>query len=229
MKRFALIAILLLAAHPAKALVIDHLDRGAWNERGGYDGSKNALIGNLAPGVPTGIKRAFSLFRLTGFSGTATGAVLRLELEGYNSIDPTLEFTVYDVDAVNIPSLTDTALSNTLGGIDLFTDLGTGTAYGTATVSAADVGSFLDITLSAAAVADINASIEEQSFVAFGLSIEDAESASNPEVLAFGSHGLGDFTHQLIIEEEVVQVPAPATLSFFALALAGIGFQRRKK
>src|SRR6185295_13537336 len=72
-------------------------------------------------------------------------------LHGYVSPDPTEELIIYDVS-----SPAADVISNA-GGIAAFQDLGSGTVYGSITVSAADNGKVVEIPIGPAALADLNA------------------------------------------------------------------------
>jgi hypothetical protein len=109
---------------------------GFYNQAATYNSNNNHAIGYYT-GQPPGELRNFFVFNLTGFSGKITSAKLRAYNSGnpigYSSPHGSETFTIFDV-STPVPSLT--ALT---GGVAAFTDLGSGTALGSVTVTAASL------------------------------------------------------------------------------------------
>ena len=104
-------------------------------------------------GVP--FFRDYFVFDLSEFSKNIVSATLCLEMpsNGYSSPDPSETYQLNDF----VGDIT--ALSNGVGGVPAFDDLGTGEVYGSRSISAADNGTLVMIDLNEAAVADMNAAL----------------------------------------------------------------------
>jgi hypothetical protein len=92
--------------------------------------------------------RAYFVFPIPNFTGTVSSVTLKLEIERYDSPDASEWINIYDVST---PIATLTQLWNT--GQDwssVFTDLGSGTQYGTFTVDTNAVGTVKTATLTPA-------------------------------------------------------------------------------
>ncbi len=168
---------------------------GFWSPLG-YADQSGSLAGTAGPkelaSGPGGIggmfsNRAYVSFDLTGQSDPITAATLRIKLTSYNSVGPgsfqggnwtgasntSESFGIFDVSTTQA-ALT-AAYTNPGGpigtpnpaGLTIWQDLGGGTQFGSFSASAAAVGSFIDITLSSAAIAALNASLG--STISFGL------------------------------------------------------------
>ncbi len=132
-----------------------------WTDSGWWDntGSHTAANKNYVTGQIGGTQyRSFFVFDLTNTLENIVGARLRLFNPtnppgfGYQSPDPTETYTMYDV-STPIPQLR----ANGSGQVGIFNDLGSGTEYGSQTVSSADNGRIVTIDLNAAAIAYLNA------------------------------------------------------------------------
>jgi hypothetical protein len=133
------------------SLTVDAADSGWWDSTGSHDASNdNFIVGTLGTQY-----RDFFVFDLSAVSLPIVGAQLRLfqQSGAYGSLDPTETYTVFDV-TTPIPDLGASGSGQTA----IFDDLGTGASFGSTTVSAADNGGFVSVTLNAAALASLNAS-----------------------------------------------------------------------
>ena len=100
----AILSMLVLTSCPAEAgLIIDASAKGWYSSDGiHHDWNTNTLTGAVPDyywsGQPFYAEfRSFFLFDLTSVFGAITDAVLKLELEAYDSRDQFESFTVYDV------------------------------------------------------------------------------------------------------------------------------------
>jgi len=136
--------------------IIDAADSGWLQSNGVHTTTNNNYIVGIA-GVES---RNYATFTLAATTPAIIGAELRLfnPPTGYNSADPTETYSLFDVTAT-AAALDVTRIAGDATGIGIFSDLGSGTVYGTRVVSAADNNSTVAITLNAAAVAALNAAI----------------------------------------------------------------------
>ena len=140
---------------------------------GTYDQNGGLVSGNYLAGVcgrsdgcagDDLTRRDFFVFQLTGLRATVTGATLSLYNPdvsidpgtgtplpaGYISTLPALGYAAFDVTSALDPVTGASAAANVYG------DLGGGVFYGAKTVTAADDGQFVTLSLNTAAVAAIN-------------------------------------------------------------------------
>lgn len=121
-----------------------------WIHSSGFQipGNTNYLVGYAGNEY-----RDFFVFNLSGVSGNIFGATLRINVAGYESMDPfeTVEF--YDV-TTPVSTLADGS-----GGPAAYADLGTGTFYGSVTITGADGYQTIDIPLNAEGVAAVRSAL----------------------------------------------------------------------
>jgi hypothetical protein len=163
----------------------------------------------------------FFTFDLSGINGAITGATLRLfnPAGGFDG-DPGT-YTLYDV-------FTSAAVLNTSHSgaspedVAIYNDLGSGTVYGTVTVSALDNGTLISINLNAAAIAALNSANN-------GLfSIGGALRGSEARIFA-NSDGLG-LTKELVVQtNDSGPIPEPMTLVLFGTGLAACAAKLRRR
>ena len=133
--------------------VIDANDRGWYNASGTHNpNNNNTFTGDYR----SSNYRSYFRFSIPAGITCVASAVLELELENYYGDGSAHSANIFDVDPANVPLL-DT--SNGSGnGVAIYTDLGTGLAYGSqGGLTSADVGSILNFTLPAGALTNIAA------------------------------------------------------------------------
>ena len=172
-------------------VTLNAVNSGWWDGSGSHNsGNQNYLVGQYSGGL--GQYRDYVVFDLSGITQTIVGAQLILSnpVGGYLSGDPSEHFSLFDV-STSVPNL-EAAGS---GQIAIFTDLGTGAAYGSRDVSAADNGRQVNTTLNSTAINSLNGSRGLQ--FAFGGAITSI-SGSGPNEAIFGGTG-GSDTRQLVL------------------------------
>ncbi|HKQ50422.1 MAG TPA: S8 family serine peptidase [Phycisphaerae bacterium] len=177
-------------AAPARGgtTVLDAVQRGWWMNDGFHDSTNNNTFTGQDGGGADIFNSYFS-FDLSGV-GTVASATLRLELENYYGPDPSESVTVHDVST---PAATLEASGT---NVAIFNDLQTGSVYATFTARASDVGTILDIPLSAAAINDINAA---GGYFSVGLHCDQITLPSGDEGVRF-SQSDEPRVHQLVLE-----------------------------
>lgn len=174
-------------------------------------------------------RRSFFVFDLSSVSGTVNSARLRLynpqvnQLLGYVSPDPTETLNIYDVAA------SAAAVTGGTAGVGGFADLGSGTLFGSRSVSAADNGTVVEIILNASAVAALDSS---SGLFLFGGALGTLSGAANEYVFGFSTVSfVPDDVRELVLEvtpDQGTLVPEPSTIQVAVLALlarraAGLG------
>lgn len=162
--------------------------RGWYNSLGTHDSSNG---GTICGKQDDNKYRSYFTFDLGGVSGTAVGAVLRLEIVAYNSIRQSESFNVYHVETD-----TTTLEASGSGDMTIYDDLADGVLYAQkVTVSPDDVGSVINIHLTAAALAQINASMGARFAVGVG---DVAYTLDESDAIIF-SLASETRTHQLVL------------------------------
>lgn len=211
----------------AHAQNVDATDRGWYSAATHFSNNDNYLVGG-------GVNEVHNWFLFAipapAVGQAYTGATLRLFnpmpvppgfLGGYQSPDPTETYSVTNFTG----SFSDLVADNGNGNnASIYNDLGTGADYGSVVVSSADNGTFVTVTLSAAALADINAAAGQPltsggNFALGGfISTTDGESRTIEQV--FGISGGGNLSDtQLVLTQSVVGAAAAPEPGTFALTL----------
>lgn len=211
-------------------------------------------IGGVVVGSRAYVTFDLSALNLSALSEQVTGATLQIMTSDYTSqgpggtappfttiSNPTELFSIYDV---NTPySALQTPFTNSCGcfpptsnaaGLAAYADLGSGNVYGTFEASETNVGTPIDIALSAQAVADINA--QQAGGFAVGITFTDTEFQGflglfgAPLVQQTIDLEQVDADQQLILTTALV-TPEAATwlLSFVGLAVMAAGRKVRSE
>jgi hypothetical protein len=195
----ALFAFVMCCCPFATAQTVVFTDRGQYSNTGFH----NPTNPNYVVGDGFGNEfRNFFVFDLSSVVQPIASAKLALFVPsaqtgpGYNSADPSENYELHDV-TTSLATLTGGT-----GGVAAFTDLGGGVVYGSRTMTAADQGTVVEITLNAAAIAQLDAAT---GLIGIGGSLTTLDGVPNAE-FTFGSSGsVGD-----ISELRLTLVPEPS-------------------
>ena len=234
----------------AGAATLQSIDTGAYVDLGFHTPSSSNFTtgftrfeftdpdGNTLQGELT--FRSFFVFDISGLGGPVTAATLTLPASSaacdgstlestgcYRSDDASETVAFYDV------TTTLSHLTGGSGGTAAFDDLGSGTSYGSATVSgeADDPMPEVSVTLGAEAVADLNAAIGAgQSGFAIGAalsSIVDPGGLGAQELWAFSA--TDEPTQAQLVLHGPPQIPLPASLPLLAAVVGASGIVLRRR
>jgi PEP-CTERM motif-containing protein len=229
----SLIAVLTLCGMTsASALVITvgFTEAGWYNQDGFHDQTNPSYIaGEIV--VPNdgsftdGFFNDFFTFNLPAISDLIVGAQLRIFNPVFFSGDPTETLGIFDV------STPAAALGpSTSGAVGVFTDLGSGTSYGSQVVSAADDGMYVIIDLNQAALDALNAA--GPGLFAFGGALTTLNSSPATEFVFAGTENPLSRDAQLILTTRPDDGAAPEPSSLLLLAAgvaAALRAGRRKR
>jgi subtilisin family serine protease len=165
----------------SREVVVNALDTGWYNSQGLHDApNPNILAGNVAGDA---VYRNFFAFDLAGLGGSVTDARLLAYNPpgGYISPDPSETFELFDVSTP-----IDSLLAGGFGLTGTFDDLGTGTSLGATEVSSAQDGSYVEVGLNPAALAQIEAALGSQ--LALGGALTSLNTTANELLFAFSGN-----------------------------------------
>jgi hypothetical protein len=145
-------------------------------------------------------------FAIPTFTGTLDSATLVLDNFGGHS-GSTHTYSLYSLGAY---------------GSYGFSDIGSGTGYGSVTISS---GGIVTVTLNASAIADISAA-QGGTFSLGGVHSGEISGSGNYDFASSGG-----FSTQLILNTSSAAVPEPTTLAIFGIGagIAGLKARRRKR
>ena len=189
-------------------------DAAGWYDEHGYHWDQNSsyFVGEGSYGDEY---RNFFSFDLSSIAGTIQTATLRAYnmSDGFDSVDPTETWTLYDVESSNESLVTSSPYYDP-EGLAVFDYLGAGVVYGSRIVSAADAASQISVDLNAAALLALNSTTN---YFAIGGAITTLGTGS-PETIFKNSHNYP----WVELELTVNPVPAPGTALLLGSALMGI-------
>jgi PEP-CTERM motif len=195
-------------------IILDASNSGFYNDVGNQQFG-NYIVGRLT--IPSQVSNDYFVFDLTGVKGNISSATLKLTnpTDGYSSQDLNETFTIFNV-ATPIGTLLKP------GGLmpGIFLDLGSGTSYGSGTVSAADNGKTLSFGFNANGIQALNAA--EGMKLAIGGSLTSLSTRTDNEY-AFAYSGSGGEVRQLVI----TTTPEPSTLASMSLGALGLVLLKR--
>lgn len=211
-----IVALLLVAGICRADVILNPIDRGVYAEDGTHYDSYSYIIGRPSP--VSQISNNFFVFDLSGVSEQVIGVEFRIESNWYLSADPSETFTVYDITG-SIPAIWDGS-----AGVAGFTDMQSGNAYGDISVSSADNGTMLDISLNAQAIQDINNSLGGQ--FAFGGTISTLDLINPREEEIFGPTNPDNPADG--VELVLTMIPEPSVLGLLLLGCGMLALRRKR-
>lgn len=225
-----------LVTSSAHAVEITSTFSGGIHAGGGTTpGFMNYYVGYAVPSTPVE-RRNYFIFDLADVHEPVVSATLKLYLPGgpslplgYISSDPTEDYRLTG------STFHWTAFASAFGGMGspamldaMFGTMGDGPIYGVTVLSVDDGGTDVEIELSAAAIATINASLGSHFLVTGRLTdLHPAVPGTPPAELAFA---YTDIPHPLMPMPrlELVGVPAPASAMIGLLAAGSVSTRRRR-
>ena len=215
----ALLALALGMAPTAySAIILPTTYRGYVQDNGSGDGA-NAQNNFLA--IQGTYNNWFGFDLSSQAASTITGAKLYLynlsaALDGYDGVSGSGTYTIYDVSPATATSL-NSGSSNP--GVSAFTDLGSGTSYGSTGYSTADNGNYMVIDLNASGLSDL------QSAWGTGFFNMGGAITGTGYVFGYSAFTLPSQTY-LEITGAPAAVPEPGTWAAAALLVGGASFLR---
>jgi MYXO-CTERM domain-containing protein len=180
------------------------------------------IAAGWCPCDPISESRSALVFDLPAISGTITAAELRLSLgpDGFTSPQSSETYEIYDVTSP-ISVITD-PISNPTP----FVDLGTGTLFGSVTLTPIDEGSLIVIALNPAALQFLNNASGQ---IAFGGAVSTLAKSGriNEQEIVFRNPS-GDNLRQLVLTVQPSAVPEPSTALLAAAGLFSLLAWRRR-
>jgi hypothetical protein len=213
----------------AYAATIQNFDSGWYTNTGFTAGVANINVGSS--NLSGAVYHNWLAFNVTGLAGqNITSATLTFY--GGNGVNTSA--TGETLGLFDYTGSINALIGNSQNNVGIYTDLGNGNSYGTTVVAASGPIEQFSVTLSQAAIADLNAAAHNQSdnrFVVGGSLLSISGPFANEQLFAiFGPQAALAPAAFLTLETSVAAVPEPSTWAMMTLGFAGVGFvaYRRK-
>jgi hypothetical protein len=218
-----------IAGGASNAATIQNFDSG-WYTNGGFTaGVTNINVGSS--NLSGAVYHNWLAFNVTGLAGqNITSATLTFY--GGNGVNTSA--TGETLGLFDYAGSINSLIANSQNNVGIYTDLGNGNSYGTTVVAASGPIQQFSVTLSQAAIADLNAAAHNQGdnrFVIGGSLLSISGPFANEQLFAiFGPQAALAPAAYLTLETSVAAVPEPSTWAMMILGFAGVGFvaYRRK-
>lgn len=212
----------------ASAATIQSFDSGWYTNTGFTAGVSNINVGSS--NLNGAIYHNYVAFNLSAFANqNITSATLTYRGgNGVNTSSTSETLGLFDYKG-SINAL----LSNQFS-VPVWTDLGNGNSYGTAVVPSGPISAF-SVTLSAAAIADLNAAAHSKSenrFVVGGSLLSISGPYANEQLFAIFGGPAALTNPAYLTVETVAAVPEPSTWAMMILGFLGLGtfaYRRRSR
>jgi hypothetical protein len=210
----------------ASAATIQNFDSGWYTDSGFTAGVTNVNVGSS--NLSGAVYHNWLAFDVTGLAGqNITAATLTFYGgNGSNTSTTSETFGLFDYTG-NISAL----ISNSQNNVGIFNDLGNGNSYGTTTVASGPMQQF-SVTLSQAAIADLNAAANSQSdtrFVVGGSLLSISGPFANEQLFAIFGPQTALAPAAMLNLETVGAVPEPSTWAMMILGFGGVGFMAYRR
>jgi N-methylhydantoinase B/oxoprolinase/acetone carboxylase alpha subunit len=124
---------------PGATITVNASARGWYKDTGEHDSANENTLTGWSYSGDYAQHRSYLTFQLPSFTGTVSSVTLRVEHEWYASPDASETVAMYDV--LTAAAALDATPPTLAAGIPIFTDLGSGTTYGSFTLTSATMGS----------------------------------------------------------------------------------------
>jgi hypothetical protein len=189
-----------------------YIDTGIFGTGAAGDPDGNYLTGHLVSGLDAHEYRSFFVFDTSGIAAPILSAHFEGDAGFWETEDPQI-LALFDV----VSPLS--ALRTGTGGVDAFTDLGTGVSYGGRIFPFSDREAFVSVPLTGEALARIG----EGGLFAMGGALT---SISGPNQFIFGGT-IGDVVRLRV--ETAATIPEPSSLLLLASGALAAHWRRRRR
>ncbi|MDO9061997.1 MAG: PEPxxWA-CTERM sorting domain-containing protein [Bradyrhizobium sp.] len=219
-----------IAGGAANAATIQNFDSGWYTNTGFTAGVTNINVGSS--NLSGAVYHNWLAFDVTGLANqNVTAATLTF----YGGNGTNTSATSETLGLFDYAGSINALIGNSQNNVGIYNDLGNGDSYGTAVVPGNGPIQQFTVTLSQAAIADLNAAAHNQGdtrFVIGGSLLSISAPFANEQLFAiFGPGAARAPAAFLNLETSVAAVPEPSTWAMMILGFAGVGFMayRRKQ
>ena len=219
-------ALLFVMGGGASAATVQNFDSGWYTNSGFTAGVTNINVGSS--NLSGAIYHNWLAFNVMGLAG-ANITSATLSFYGGNGINTSA--TSEALGLFDYTGSINALIANSPNNVGIYNDLGNGNSYGTAVVAANGPIQQFSVTLSQAAIADLNAAAHNQSdnrFVVGGSLLSISGPFANEQLFAiFGPQAA--LTPAAFLDLQTVAVPEPSTWAMMMLGFGGVVMMLRRK